>query len=186
MLDVGLKATFRLIEVDVEDVYKAIEKNGYVHLRGIWHGSNGACVLGQGALNLNVVGPMGGFEGIYPDTYDDEGESLGIMIGDGQGKRIALEEAYNAFSLERQLNLLSGLDEDHKWVIPRSHNSSVGSTIIYWNDAPVTDPITGIYKKVDGEYEYILKTYQEVVDMVYDILKDYFGQKVTLLTYDYS
>jgi hypothetical protein len=48
-------------EVTVEEVYKALALNGFEHLRSQWTAHDvrgaikGACILGQGALNLGVV-----------------------------------------------------------------------------------------------------------------------------------
>lgn len=37
-----------------KDVFEAIKKNGYPHIRGQYGGTLGACAIGQAALNLGV------------------------------------------------------------------------------------------------------------------------------------
>lgn len=49
------------IKVTVEEIYEALKKNGFEHLRGVWYKGNGGdliaggCVLQQGAMNLGVA-----------------------------------------------------------------------------------------------------------------------------------
>lgn len=72
-----------IVRVRVSTVIKAIEKNGYVHYRGGWFqerygpGFNrhivGACILGQGALNLGITsGSMREAMKTIEDRFDDE------------------------------------------------------------------------------------------------------------------
>lgn len=174
----GIDQYWTTIEVDIEDVYKALKKNGFEHLRGQWFDlagdKKGACVLGQAAMNLGVYAALEGASYSTQYWYNEA-----IEIGHYQELRNfahdhSLAEALNEFQLENPATnpwtpiCDWGMDEYR-----------IGSVIIYWNDLVERDP--------DGNFVgYELKTYAEVAEMAYDVLKPFFGQKITVATFDYN
>lgn len=189
----------------VREVYDALAKNGFEHLRENWFdGWNngkpvGACVLGQGALNLGVLADNEG-DKRWLDLYkkldaqfqevetpsDDEPED-----GDAWSEWNKLWNAYNdaeEFLTEGyvEYSLVCQLDnyrnKNTKWNDGPSYSNGVGSTIIHWND------------KYDNEYEYddnghivsskqvyALRTYEDVKKMAYEVMEPFFNRTVELL-----
>lgn len=93
----------------IKQIYDALAKNGFQHLRGKWTSQDingvtvGACVLGQAALNLGVVDHS---------AYDEEDTLVAVL---------------NQFDV----------DPDSKWF--NYDQDGVGSTIVYWNDLEEID-----------------------------------------------
>lgn len=64
-----------ILEKTVEDIYNALDKNGFTYLRGQWFEFNekgqatGGCVLGQAALNLGAYGVN---DSEMAETYIDD------------------------------------------------------------------------------------------------------------------
>jgi hypothetical protein len=139
-----------LKEIDVEEVFEAIKKNGFEYVREAWFSYEpdgtvkGGCVLGQAALNLSVPASN--------------------------------EEVYET-NLVYALDNLGGV-ENEKWIDPAfcSAGTPIGGAIVAWNDRMVG---------VDGAMQYVLKTYEEVTQMAYDLLSPYFGEKIYLSEYKY-
>ena len=98
------------ITVTVKQVFEALEKNGFEHIRGSWFkfsetNSNlvvGGCVLGQAAINLGVLQPI--------DSEDDY-EIDGSLVA-------ALDRIKPTTGKWNEERYFSGLAEQ----------------IIYWND----------------------------------------------------
>jgi len=164
----------------VEEVFNALAENGFEHLRSQWMNFNesdynqlvpitGACVLGQAALNLNVIAvnePDEANVAPYPvetfieyDWLDSEFEDYRAVLD---------PYTQNLMTIEAQLNRFTTDDYESKWYL--GADTGVASTVIYWND-----------KQEDYEtQEYALKTYQEVVNMAYDVMKPFFHEIVYL------
>lgn len=179
----GIDQYWTTIEVDIEDVYKALEKNGFEHMRGAWvdlaGDKKGGCVLGQAAMNLGVYPSPeafafnGGPNENWWDRYLNDG-------GD-------VEDAYNR---ARQDNLLTQLNQfvldnpdDNPWTPVNDYGSTgypIGTVIIYWNDLVERD------EQGYATETYVLRTYKDVAWMAYDVMKPHFGKKITVATYDYS
>lgn len=179
-----IKKEFKVVKFDIEDVYEAIKKNGLNHLRQSWIMVDknskpiGACVLGQAAINLNVVPSEN------EDAYDFKLRKLFEKYrGEDHTSWENPARILNVFanlsgrySLISQLNRFSVGKRN-----PRFHDESskVGDTIVYWNDAiKLDDGGFGVY--------YLVETYEELVEIAYDLLKPHFGKKVKLLTLVYD
>lgn len=181
---------FENIEIDVEEIFNAIQKNGYEHARGVWFNDDktAACVLGQGALNLGVAGSPNEFEHVWERWFVENTDELGNAFIEWAKKEDIYDEdlipqdhlyvdfldrIQNKFviGLEKALNSLGTVPSDSRWYY--APFSPIGIAIEYWNDLS------------DGS-EYVLKTYDEVVEMVYDLLSPHFGTKVAITKYDYG
>lgn len=158
-------------EFTVQQVIDAIEKDGLEHLRGKWfvytfdNKLTGACVLGQGAANLGVITESDDLEAIGWDTdlnlplYDDfDVRSFG-------NKAPILAEQLNRFKIS----------EENKWYTG-GNLGAAGNTIIEWNDKHI-----GYHSR-----EYVLPTYEDVVEMVKEVLAGYENEIVYLATRDYT
>jgi hypothetical protein len=143
------------ITVSVKDIYEAIEKNGFDHLRQEWLAVDwetkkiSACVLGQAAINLGIIPKLSG-------NTDDSNIS---------------DTLDNDFAEE-----LDGLGyvDSNRWRYESGLNTP-GRTIIYWNDKLIDDK--------DPGKGYFLPTYEDVVAMAYDVLSPYFDRDITLSTF---
>lgn len=145
-------------EYTLREIFEAIKKNGLLHLRGEWYGTNdkgkvnGACVLGQAAFNLNVPAN---------DNYSPEG------------------------NLESELNNFP-LDQNSKWATYNgSRIYKVGDAIITWNDAYSFEKDGRVAQDSKGRSKYALRTYDQVVKMAHEILEPYFDKTVSLPYYEY-
>lgn len=191
----------KVYKVPVSKVYQALkEENGHVELiRGEWfsYGDSprgdsgvviGACILGQGSINMGVVS----------GAANNLGQGISFQK---EGANLTLVDQLNRFSVP----------ELSKW----HAGSGVGSTIIYWNDLQSNcrgghgpdgtwthDQVTWdeIWDNDTGEviepypfdeeakctYGYELDTYEEVLKMAYDLLLPHFSETVYLAAYEYN
>ncbi len=144
------------VEYTVEEVYNALKKDGFEHLRGQWTSTDmdgaivGACVLGQTAINLGVH---------------------------------ANSEFNGAFNLVYQLNTFP-VDKSNPWAIAYDIDlpRGAGDTIIHWNDME-DDAYYDEYGDYDPEEEgpiWYLKTYAEVAKMAYEVLSPHFKETIKL------
>jgi hypothetical protein len=167
----------RQVTRTIKQIYEALAQNGFEHLRGEWFdglkGKKGGCVLAQTAMNLGV------FAYNPYDSYNDGYDSNTTPYHGWASKYYSeyLEDFKNGAPEVK--NLQSVLDEfdvdpESQWFI----GNKAGYTIIHWNDARD-------YNEKNLDYQYRLKTYQEVAQMARDILEPYFDQKVQLTTFDY-
>jgi hypothetical protein len=150
-------ASDNTITVSVRDIYEAIAKNGFDHVREAWltvdwqTGNIGACVLGQAAINLGIV-PI---------------QNLNEMKADEIGG------ALNGI-FRRQLNKLG--EAIPKWQNPDAGHHLIGDVIIFWNDLVDYDD--------EGESEgYHLPTYEDVTKMAYEVLSPHFDKEIILSTF---
>lgn len=152
-----------VVKLNVHEVFEALKENGFEHLRTTWFGTkdgkiSGGCILGQAALNLNLYVTT---ENIYPaidikDTFQTD-----------------INSTISQYSLESQLDRF--LNRAKKWDYT-DRPKGLASTIIHWND-----------KEVRGiRVEWALPTYQDVVDMAYDVMKPYFRRVITVIDYQYD
>ncbi len=142
-------ATFT--EFTVREVYEAIAKNGFAHIREEWTAQDfegqiyGGCVLQQGGMNLGVA------------VNNETGEN------------------------ETSMTLATKLDEflidpKNPWYTSNVGHKGAGSIIIYWNDkAEFVENEDG-----EGEYIYDLPTYEAVTEMAYEVLEPFFDHVITL------
>lgn len=156
------------VTLRVEDVYKAIKKNGFEWVREQYEQINAdgevyaGCVLGQASFNLNV------------DPANDD-------------------NWYH--SLVGQLNTFN-VSPDSRWYTEQQ--PQVGFTITTWNDKIIhygheMDDASFGGCLQDAEYdekhsvegyvptEWALNTYEEVVQMCYDILSPYFNETIRVI-----
>lgn len=170
-------------EYDVEDIYKAIEKNGFEHLRGAWvspgvnNGKAGGCAIGQAALNLNVATNYDHFENgeAYSNSVFDDVDDVTDFDD--------YDAAWREFTLYEQLYALPYDGEWYEKIVEIGigiPSATCASTIIWWNDAVENG---GTKENKDN---YRLKTYQEVSDMCRDVLSPHFGTKIKVIEYDYE
>lgn len=153
--------------VTVKEVFEAIEKNGFEHLRREWltRDKNGkiiaGCVLGQAAVNLKTL-PAGELFELY---MVDRGKD-GLLVDDESYEE--LRKLAIKHSLSHQLNQIS----TNEWTL------GLGSSIISINDAGeyVGD---GLMRR----FKYIY-TWEEIVNLTKNMLIPYFDQEVTLLDWD--
>lgn len=140
----------------VREVYDALAKNGFEHLREQWFKVNedgsvaGGCVLGQAALNLSIVATAEDGWWRYIENME--------------------EQPNNTYTLWDQLNKFH-INRKSKWASQGEHDPDslqVGDVIIFWND---------LY---DFGRKYYLPTYQDVVSMAYDVMEPFFDKKVYL------
>ena len=147
-----------MVKFKVRDVYRALEANGFEHLREEWTADDmdgvirGGCVLQQAGMNLGVV--VGG---------EDEDDSNSLL---------------------RKLDALGQVPSNSKWVVSEYGSSpTIGEAIIYWNDKYewVYNP-----KTQRDERRYALKTYKQVAKMAYDLLEPYMDKSITLKEKDWN
>ena len=173
-----IKSHFEVRTYTVKEVFEAIKKNGFEHLRDEWtsYGYNGkpvgACVLGQGALNLNV--PPSNDNDVHDSPFIED--LLSNATDYDEQEKIA--NVYD--ELETKYNVVTQLDrfqvkETSKWY--QVGRSTCGHAIVHWNDAVDYE---------DNDRHYVLETYEEVVDMVFDVLKPHMAKKVRLVSRVYD
>jgi hypothetical protein len=163
----------RLKTLTVEDVFRGAEKNGFEHLREVWlsykdaDGSTaryptGGCILGQAALNNEIVGDLG-------DVLLSE--LINLM---GTDLYTDVESSLRPYSLIGQLDRFE-ISVDSRWKIPdRSDGRLLGTVIMFWNDEM-------------NEYadEYVLPTYADVVNMAREVMTPFFSETLRVMEYDY-
>lgn len=151
----------------IEEVFENLKKNGFEHLRGEWFsGNKAACVLGQAALNLKVL------------ANDEDSDVVVDLLFSDSEEDIYEEVEYRAlsYSLLNQLNRWRYRNK--KWLAENDFVApGLGDVIIHWNDKYKVVFEGGIYVR-----KYALPTYQDVVDMAYEVLKPHFNKTVKLLT----
>lgn len=152
----------------VREIVEAIKHNGFDHLRGRWvqtFGDKiaGGCVLAQGAFNL----------GVLPWFGTDVNNLLGIS--DTRPESTILG-ALNAFSNVSEKWLRTHVEGFRNF--SRSDLESCGTAIVCWNDLATYANFL--------PREYYLSTYDEVSEMVEDILAPYLDETVTLRVVDYG
>jgi hypothetical protein len=143
----------------VREIFEAIKKNGFEHLREQWYSFNndgkaiGGCVLGQAALNLNV-----------PADSDTSGDLTS--------------------NLWAQLNQF---DTPEKWIdsMYPMNTRVAGKAIVYWNDHRVIDPETGANVTDADGYVWTLPTYNDVVEMAREVLEPHFDETIKLPHVEY-
>jgi len=161
--------------VDIEEIYKAIEQDGFDWVRGTWlhFDEDGkvisACVLGGAAINLGIL-PTDSHLKINTEGYDYSKDGYRQEVEDYYWE-VRENLSHRNQDLYTQLNALGSVPKDSKWATSDGDEYGIADAIIHWNDT--SDYDTG---------EYVLKTYEEVTRMAYDILEPYFGTKITLLT----
>jgi len=189
----------------VRAVYDALAKNGFEHLRENWFdGWNngkpvGACVLGQAALNLDIIADNEGdkrWGALYDKLWkqlsaketpsDDEPEDEAEWQAwqknwdNYNDAEEFLNEGYVEYSLVSQLD--NFYNNNEKWNDTGYPSRSVGSLIIHWNDKYENE-----YKYdddgriVSSEQVYVLPTYEDVKKMAYEIMEPFFDKTVELL-----
>lgn len=159
----------------VEEVYNALVKNGFEHLRGEWISYldgklAGGCALGQTAINLGVFAYS---------PFEDDLYTAGVYL-DWANKYWKNDNSGWKQTKPKVRTIANELDKFE--VSPSSPwftGEDAGGTIMGWNDA--------IDWNADAEGRiYKLKTYQEVAQMAYDVLSPHFKKKVTLTVFDYE
>lgn len=151
--------TFKTKTYTIKEIYDAIILKGDIeHLRDDWYtvDSNGkvvgACILGKGAFNLNILASIDGYDEIRGLPQEE------YQLDD-----------FTQYSLLNQLNRFCVINR--KWYKEYKY---VGDTIVWWNDARVNDSETG---------PYILRTYKEILAMVFDVLSPIFKEAVEVAVF---
>jgi hypothetical protein len=168
-----MTSTERVKEFTVQDVIDAIAADGLDHLRGQWINAydgkiHGGCVLAQGAFNLSVVPTED--RGTLPQEVM---KSSGLKTNFGYHATKPIQN-----SLIKQLNRFK-VRADSKWLSTDvSDKPKCGDTIVYWNDKKSYN--------LRGEVEYNLPTYEEVAQMVKDVLEPHKDKVVRLRVVDYG
>lgn len=182
-------------EFTVREVFDALKQNGFEHIRSMWQDTHngsltGGCILGQGAANLGVL--PGNDEDLSLITEDYFTNQLGLEYPEYNDdeeyySREEVIDSAAAFSLEKQLNRF---ENTGKWAKdsnnPFANLSKCANAIMHWNDAIDPNSI-----KVRDRYgnlvnQYLLKTYDEVVEAAREILEPHMDKTVTLAIVDYS
>lgn len=154
----------------VREVYEALEKNGFEHLRGSWFIKNedgvviGGCILAQTGVNLGVL--VKGHEGVPPERYGELDNTL----------------TRHTFDLLSQLNRFWVSEEAPKFSHSADGNG-LGDQIVRWNDAVELGFVEkdGFLKKV-----YVLKTYEEVAAVARELMEPFFDETVELIEFDWK
>lgn len=148
----------------VREVYEALAKNGFDHLRGMWFrlGDNvGGCILAQAGFNLGVI--------ITTDDYSAFGLDEWVEQANYEDEPIrTLHGALNRFKV----------DPDHPKYLRTAITRGIGDQILYWNDLTERDET--------GADVYVLKTYKDVADVAYELLEPFMDETVELSVYDYA
>lgn len=182
------KATYNVpvIECTVEDVFNALAKNGFKHLRNVWINGKGkqlgGCAIGQAALNLDALA-QGDSYGVVPLNYET------TYLEDSWAESYFDEGILSKYSIEDQLDRWKCRNK--KWSEPYNewdHNkqkyikryNGLASVIIEWNDKKDNDRSTW------GNPVYVLRTYGDVVNMAREVLTPFFDKKVYLLRHDFE
>ena len=153
----------------VKEVFEALKKNGFEHLRENWFAWDtegkliSACALGQAAINLSTVVS-------WHDHYD-------------RFERNNFTSSDFKHTLVSQLNkfIVKG-GKRNKWVNPTKKflktlgteycppdlGTDLGDLIIGWNDAKAKD-------------NFLLQTYEEVTNMAYELMEPFFDKTVELV-----
>lgn len=145
--------------VTVKEIYDAIKQNGYDHIRGQWlvydwdRKSIAGCVLGQAAINLNLI-----------DISDKQIFNYDLQFDE-------VSEALNRFVVP----------SDSEWYV-FADADRCGNAITFWNDKREED-VTGQAVYHHSQPVYALKTYDDVAAMAYDILSPYFDETVKVPIY---
>lgn len=158
-----------VLKLTVEEVFNALKKNGFRHLREEWLDSkNGkytaGCILGQAALNLQIVPAADWIE--IDDSDQQFSDDLSTKL--------------YAYTLEGQLDRWAYTNK--KWRVPNNDESTrqgLATTIIHWNDYEAYDP-----KAMASVY--VLKTYADVVNMAYDVLKPHFAKTILVMPHEFA
>lgn len=154
---------FEIKVVTIREVYDALAKNGFKHLREHWFETQmleedafaptAGCVLAQAAFNLGVA--------VNASNLQDDH---------------AFRE-YHEYTLHEQLHAIPytgatwqpTTEDAEQWVQDGGDDErSVADIIIYWND-----------KNTDGMY--FLQTYEDVKRMAYSVLEPHFDKKIEVL-----
>ena len=147
-------------EFTVQQVFEALKKNGFEHIREMWFDTDygkptAACVLGQAALNLSAA----------PET--DQASGRGFFGGyDPEGFQATVYDQLNRFR--------NPIPDE---IVPEG---DCGSAIVQWNDS--------VDHYEDDEEEtpvYTLPTYEAVVNKAEEILRPYFDEVVYLQVMEY-
>lgn len=164
----------------VKEIFEALAKNGFEHLRGQWFSymdsvKPGACILGQGAINLGVI----------PYNIFEEGETS-LLYGEDLDDRedFIIAEGSDEYTILGQLNHWQ-VPPTSRWYVEYTDHG-LGSVIMYWNDKENEDERGDHYDENDNHLGYILATYKDVINMAREILEPHFNEEVKLAVYDYQ
>lgn len=161
--DINFKnPSYKLVTITIEEVFHALEKNGMKLTRGQFYSKTGisACILGQGAANLNTL--VSNNDG---DFAPPKIENVIWDLEQSENYDTLYYDKYH-YNLVNQLNrfVLSSNSKWNKTIYP----AGLANIIMYWND-----------KKENGRY--VLRTYEDVVAMAREVLEPFFKQTVTLV-----
>lgn len=189
-------------EFTVRDIYNAIDKNGWDHLRGMWFDEwdadgkpHAGCVLAQAAINLNVASSS---EDNEDNRKDDWFDAVSVLQGNdedwGYRLRYELNVASNYYNVHNQLNMFR-VSAISPWakpkgdsVFPTMSSLHLGDVIIHWNDSySIIGPADEEYDEELGRGNaysvYDLLTYDDVRKMAFELMEPFFDEKVELLVF---
>lgn len=188
----------KLTKVTVKEIYEAAKKNGLDWLRGEWFNyewSNNrkpfaACVLGQAAYNLSVVDQMSkGDHSLEKqlDTLVVEYTSKWYCGYNGAGGTIIhwnddVKSGGEEFSWRDYEYAESG------WY-SRDDDELASEQQLAQLKAEYGENLSGLEKEDNVVYtadQYTLETYQDVIDMMYDVLSPHFDVVLTLEQHSYE
>jgi len=175
-------------EVLISDVFEALAKDGFVHIRGSWTEADvqgmitGGCVLQQGALNLGVTTMYAiPGEGIPEDSKSIDGAGLY-----GDEDPYGLIAQLNRFSIRKGSKWTDVPDNDDLSSLETLESRGLANVIITWNDTKLNE--IGHYEYsddgdvyvIDRPTGYALPTYQDVIEMAREVLAPYMDRKIIL------
>lgn len=165
MIDTGTKLVEK--QITIREVYEGIEKNGFELAREEWFSYGSACVLGQAAINCNVVSDASQLPLVYED-----------------GKLLGLNDPKNLYD---QLNQYE-IEPDSPWIFNDglNHHRQLGIVITGWNDKYeiIEDRDEDGYA-YDAHLEYVLPTYDAVRRMAEEVLTPFFDEVLTVYEWAY-
>lgn len=167
-----LPPALTLKEITVREVYEALEKNGLDWIRGRWFENGldsddgvikpvGACIMGQGAVNLGVIGSLDDDNHPLNNLYNYI-EQFDVGYVDDKVDTLIF------YSLENQLNRFT-VPVDNPYHL--SYIAGLAETIIAWNDLQ-----SGVY-----DYPYQITTYEEMLNIAKNLMEPFFDEKIHVL-----
>jgi hypothetical protein len=143
--------------VTIREVYEAAKKNGFELARDDWFSIS-----------------YGGYKAAC--ILGQASINLGVVPYAGEEYNAVIDIKTLSHTLIGELNKFR-IPLESKWYMP-DETRGVGTLITLWNDK-------GEYNENNG-YQYDLPTYDDVAQMVYEVLEPFFDEEITLNEWEHT